>query len=85
MNAFSFSLTKKFSEKPRKLDKSQQKTILGRMEKIIREPELGKPLRKELAGYRAERVEKLRIVYKVEEKQKHIIFTFVSHRKKAYN
>jgi mRNA-degrading endonuclease RelE of RelBE toxin-antitoxin system len=66
----------------KKLDKSDADIVLKRMAKVLKNPELGKPLHSPLQGHRSERARNLRIVYKVEKGR--IVFVFLGHRKEAY-
>lgn len=49
------------------LDKSLQERIDKSVKKILEKPGLGKPLKRELAGYFSERVGGYRIIYRYDE------------------
>lgn len=62
---------------------SHIKSLLDKLvQKILSNPELGKPLRYNLAGTRAERLGKFRVIY--EQKGDFVIFHEFEHRKKVY-
>lgn len=74
--------TEKFSSQYIKLDKVLKVRVDKAIEKILKNPELGKPLKYDLAGLRSERIGKFRIIYEI--KGEVIIFYTFEHRKKAY-
>ena len=77
-----FCLSADFERALKKLDKRQKEIILKKMQKIIENPEFGKPLHKPMQNYKSERAEKLRIIYTM--KGESVIFAFLEHRQKAY-
>lgn len=77
-----FSTSDEFDGAFKKLDRHQQELVLKKMEKVIANPELGKPLHKPMQHYLSERTEKLRIIYTTDEYG--VSFIYLKHRKKAY-
>lgn len=57
----------RFREDLERLDNSVRIRILKAIDKICEKPELGKPLRNELAGHRGEHVGGWRVVYEYDE------------------
>jgi len=78
----SFSTTPVYDKQFDKLDKRQQKLILKKMDKVIEQPNLGKPMHKPMQNRRSERVENLRIIYKYE--QDHVTFLYFDDRGHVY-
>lgn len=66
-----------------KLDKHKKGILLKRIEKILENPQLGKPLHAPLQNYRSERIEHFRIVYTITRGT--VLFVIFEHRKKAYD
>lgn len=54
------------------------------LERIIKNPENGKPLRGELKGIWSERVSTFRILYKIYKSQIEILVLTIEHRKSVY-
>lgn len=54
------------------------------LDRICRDPYLGKPLGGELKGLRSERVSSFRIVYRIYEKSVEVVILVVEHRKSVY-
>ncbi|MBI5177008.1 hypothetical protein HY995_02890 [Candidatus Micrarchaeota archaeon] len=52
-------------EDVKNLDKHQRELVYKRIGKILEAPQLGKPLHSPLHDYQSERLEKLRIIYKI--------------------
>lgn len=75
--------SKKFEEQFRKLDKRQQLLIKKKILKIAEQPELGKPLHAPLQNFKSERVEKMRIIYRVSGNR--IELAWIDHRGHAYD
>ena len=66
----------------RVLDKPEQERVLRSLEKMRRSPELGKPLRHPLAGFFAERVGRLRVIYEYD--SENVYLHRCRERKRAY-
>ncbi len=77
-----FSTTRSFDAKLKKLDSSTKAKIIKRMQKVIENPELGKPLHAPLTSHFSERIEKYRIIYTFNPEQ--VIFVYLDHRSKVY-
>lgn len=75
--------TPDFDKALQKLDSSIRKLVLKRIEKTLRNPELGKPLHAPLAGYFSERVLSYRIIYRFSAQT--VTFTFLDHRDRVYS
>jgi len=68
----------------RKLDKFFQKRLINKISELKINPFIGKPLVGNLSGFWRLRVDKYRILYKVE-KQKLIVYVLdIGHRKNIY-
>ena len=75
--------TKKFEREVRKLgDRSVKSRVRNVVQKIIEDPELGKPLRFELRGERSIRVLSYRLIYAVEANTLYLLR--FEHRKTVY-
>ena len=64
-------------------DKAMQRKARKIVEKIIDNPDIGKPLRYELAGMRSVRVPPFRILYELS--GDHLIFHTFEHRDTVYS
>ncbi len=71
-----------FQKRFRKFNKDDREKILRAVNRIIENPMKGKPLRYNLKGLFSERLEKYRIVYKIEKNI--IFFVTIRHRKEVY-
>ena len=74
--------TEKFEEEVKKLDFSLKQKVVKQIEKIINNPEIGKPLRYNLKGERTVYIKPYRIIYSF--KDNTIYFLRCEHRKKVY-
>ena len=74
--------TDKFEKEVKKLDSSIKIKVIKQIEKIIRGPKKGKPLRYNLKGEKTIYVKPYRIIYSFN--QNTIIFLRVEHRKAVY-
>ena len=54
------------------------------LERIQKDPYLGKPLQGELKGLRSERVSSFRIVYRIYEHAVEVLILVIEHRKSVY-
>ena len=63
-------------------EESEKVRLKKTIEKIIQNPEIGKPLRYKLAGLRSVRISSSRIIYKVEGER--IILLKFGHRRNIY-
>ena len=80
--AFSSTFTDKFLEQLKKLERHKREMVFKKIQKILEHPELGKPLHAPLGGYRSERLEKYRIIYKISANT--VEFAWFEHRQDAY-
>lgn len=78
----SFSTTQIYEKQFEKLDKRQQLIVSKKMQKVVNQPELGKPLSAPMQNRRSERVENLRIIY--EYKHDHVTFLYFDDRGNVY-
>jgi len=60
--------TDRFNDELNALDKSIRNRIANSISKIQEKPELGKPLKKELAGFFSEHVGGYRVIYRYDDK-----------------
>jgi len=74
--------TQNFEEEVKKLDFSLKQKVVKQVEKIINNPEIGKPLRYNLKGERTIYVKPYRIIYSF--KNNTIYFLRCEHRKMVY-
>ena len=72
----------KFEDEFLSLDKSIQLRIDSAVDKLLDTPELGKPLKNELAGFRTKRVGSYRVIYKFDEK--YVYLYACKKRKEVY-
>lgn len=72
----------KFEKEVKRLDSSIKLKVIKQIEKILQNPERGKPLRYDLKGERTIYVKPYRVIYSFN--QKSIIFLRVEHRKFVY-
>jgi len=63
-------------------DRKTKERVIKQIEKIIKDPEIGKPLRYGLRGERSIRVTPYRVVYKMEGETLYLLMFF--HREKGY-
>lgn len=54
------------------------------LQRICKDPYIGKPLGGELKGLRSERVSTFRIVYRIYEKTVEVLILVIEHRKSVY-
>ncbi|MDO8537743.1 MAG: hypothetical protein Q7S21_02560 [archaeon] len=80
---YSVFRTDRFKKEFKKLDQHKQTLVKKKMEKIIMQPELGKPLHAPLQNFKSERIEKLRIIYTIEGNA--IKFAWIDDRGHAYD
>lgn len=77
-----------YTEKAKKqyeaLDSRLRRQVDKGLERIQKNPRLGKPLRGELNGIWSERVATFRILYKIRDKEVEIIILVIEHRKSVY-
>ncbi len=74
--------TEKFEKEVKKLDNSVKCRLFPKIEKIIKNPEIGKPLRYNLKGERTIYIKPFRIIYSFFEDT--IYFLRCEHRKEVY-
>ncbi len=82
MMAYSAGYSDRFLQDVKKLDKHQRKLVYKRIEKILSNPQLGKPLHAPLHAYKSERLEKSRIIYKILGNA--VEFAWIDHRDRVY-
>lgn len=68
----------------KKLHPALKTVIRSRLDKLKKEPFIGKRLERELSGYRSLRAKRFRIIYKLSENKKNIEIHYVGHRKDVY-
>jgi len=75
--------TETFSKDFKKVkDNKTREKILKIIIKLAKNPEIGKPLRYKLKGYRSVRIKPYRIIYRIEEDK--IIINCFDHREEVY-
>ena len=82
MQRFKCLFTENFSRIYSKLNKNLKERVDKAINKILEKPEVGKPLKYDLAGLRSERIGKFRILYEI--RGNVIIFHTFEHRKVVY-
>ena len=78
------ALTKNFLRELKKLPENVKKRVLTAIDELIRNPFLGVRLRGELKGKWRRRVDKYRVVYRIDQTSQLVIFLDVGLRKKIY-
>jgi len=73
-----------FLKQETKLDAHIKERIIKIVDKLLKDPYSGINLEGNLKGYWKERVGKYRIIYKIEESEKIVIFFDVDLRKRVY-
>jgi len=73
-----------FIRQNRKISVETRKRVVRVVEELVNNPYLGIRLRGELAVFWKVRVGKYRLLYKIDEKKKRIIFYDIDLRKKVY-
>ena len=68
----------------KKLHPELKLIIRSRIDKLKKEPFIGKRLERELSAYRSLRAKRFRIIYKLIENKKNIEIHYVGHRKDIY-
>lgn len=81
--AYSAGYSDQFLSDVKKLDKHQRELVYKRVGKILANPQLGKPLHAPLHEYKSERLEKLRIIYKISGNT--VEFAWLDHRGHVYD
>lgn len=74
-----------FLRQEKKLDREVKDKITKAVKEIIGNPYGGIPLRGDLKSYWKKRVGKYRIIYKIDEKEKAVIFFDADLRKRIYD
>ncbi len=69
----------------KKLDRSTQKKILGKLEILKESPRIGKPLSGDLSGLWRIRYDKYRIIYEIRDKELIVYILNIGHRKDIYD
>jgi mRNA interferase RelE/StbE len=78
------ALTRNFLRQLNKLPKNVKSRVLKAVDELIRNPFLGVRLRGELRGRWRWRVGKYRMIYRIDETSKLVVFLDVGLRKKIY-
>jgi mRNA interferase RelE/StbE len=82
---YSVNLDKKAEAFIEKLDKSEQERILDKLIDLEDNPELGKPLTGNFAGFWSLRIGKFRALYKIFNDKLIILVLDIGHRKNIYD
>ena len=77
-----FQISKELDETLSKLDRNLREQVLKKIDKVLKQPHLGKPLSKGMSGLRSERVGKYRLIYSMH--PDFLVFHAFEHRKKVY-
>ncbi len=85
MTKFKVLYTPSAAKDLEKLDGSAKKLIESGLERISNQPEMGKPLRKELKGLYSYRVATYRILYKIRQNELIVVVIAIGHRKNIYD
>ena len=78
-------LLNNFLKQEKKLNAEVKDRVIEAVEGILSDPYSGVDLKGNLRGYRDKRIGKYRIVYKIDESEKRVIFFDVDLRKRVYN
>jgi len=76
---------KTFLKQENKLDADIKERVIKAVEEILDDPYSGLNLKGDLRGYWKKRAGKYRIIYKIDESEKRVIFFDVDLRKRVYN
>ncbi len=76
---------KTFLKQEKKLNADVKERVIEVVEEILSNPYSGVNLKGDLKGYYRGRVGKHRIIYKIDESEKRVIFFDVDLRKRVYN
>jgi mRNA interferase RelE/StbE len=68
----------------RSLSPSIKPVVKSRIEELQKDPYVGKPLERELAGYYSYRAKRFRIIYKIDHPTQTVEIHYVGHRKDVY-
>jgi mRNA interferase RelE/StbE len=74
-----------FLKQEKKLDADTKERVTKAVEEILKDPYSGLNLKGDLREYWKKRVGKYRIIYKIDEAERRVIFFDVNLRKKVYN
>ena len=74
-----------FLKEEKKLDADTKERVIKTVKEILNDPYSGLNLKGDLREYWKKRVGKYRIIYKIDESEKIVIFFDVNLRKKVYN
>lgn len=85
MTKYKILYTPSAAKEIKKLDGSVRKLIESGLERIANQPEIGKPLRKELKGLYSYRVTSYRILYKIRQNELIVVVIAIGHRKNIYD
>ena len=77
-----FQISKELDDSLRKMDSGLREQVFKKINKVLKLPELGKPLKYSLHGLRAERIGAFRLVYEIKDDM--VVFHTLEHRKKVY-
>jgi mRNA interferase RelE/StbE len=78
-------LLNSFLKQEKKLNANVKRRVIEAVEEILSDPYSGVILKGDLRGYWDKRVGKYRIVYKIDQSEKRVLFFDVDLRKRVYN
>jgi len=78
-------LLNSFLKQEKKLNANVKRRVIEAVGEILSDPYSGVNLKGDLRGYWDKRVGKYRIVYKIDESEKRVLFFDVDLRKRVYN
>ena len=78
-------LLNSFLKQEKKLNANVKRRVIEAVEEILSDPYSGVNLKGDLRGYLDKRVGKYRIVYKIDQSEKRVLFFDVDLRKRVYN
>ncbi|MBK5191136.1 MAG: type II toxin-antitoxin system RelE/ParE family toxin [Methanosarcinales archaeon] len=76
---------KTFLKQEKKLDADIKERVVEAVDEILNNPYSGLNLKGDLRGYWNKRIGKYRIIYKIEESEKRVVFFDVDLRKRVYD
>ena len=77
-------LSKIFIKSVKRLDEEMKERVKKIVKEILKDPYSGIPLTHSLKGFWRKRIGKYRIIYKIDEKRKEVLFIDFGLRKKIY-
>lgn len=82
---YNLRISAQATKKLKQISKRRRKAVVEALEEIKENPDLGKPLKRELTGKYSYKLGVYRIIYKISKKDKVVEIITVGHRVSVYN